>query len=326
MSNSPLVSYTKISPNQSGQRVYPITRISIHCTVGQCSVEALGSLFADSNREASSNYGIGYDGRVGMFVEENCRSWCTSSWDNDQRAVTIECASDAYDPYAFRDNVYEKCIELCTDICKRNGKTKAVWFSDKNTALNYTPASNEMLFTVHRWFAAKSCPGQWCFDRMGEIVRRINENLQPAPAPTPTPKKPENIPTKPRSQYAVTYRSFLPNYGGLDWVGDGELSGSQGLSIPIEAIQMEGGAGQNLIIQYQLHLQSTGDTSWCKMGEVCGTIGLDRMAEAIQIKANKKIKYRAYCQKTGWTDWKTSGWAGTPNSGLRLEAIQVKLA
>ena len=99
--NSPLVAYTKLSPNHSGQRTHSIDRITPHCVVGQCSVETLGSIFAPSSRQASSNYGIGADGRVGMYVEEKNRSWCSSSNANDQRAVTIECASDTTEPYAF---------------------------------------------------------------------------------------------------------------------------------------------------------------------------------------------------------------------------------
>ena len=92
--NSPLVSYTKLSPNHSGQRTHSIDRITPHCVVGQCSVETLGNIFLPTSRQASSNYGIGVDGRVGMYVEEKNRSWCSSSAANDQRAVTIECASD----------------------------------------------------------------------------------------------------------------------------------------------------------------------------------------------------------------------------------------
>lgn len=131
MSNSPLVQYTKISPFRNSPRNMPIDRISPHCVVGQCSIEALGTLFASDGRNASSNYGIGVDGRVGMYVEEKDRSWCTSSAANDNRAVTIECASDASYPYAFKPVVYEKLIELCIDICRRNGKTKLLWLGDK---------------------------------------------------------------------------------------------------------------------------------------------------------------------------------------------------
>ena len=155
--NSPLVVYTKLSPNHSGKRTHAIDRISPHCVVGQLTAESLGNVFASSSREASSNYGIDKDGRVGMYVEEKNRSWCTSSNSNDQRAVTIECASDTKHPYWMNDKVYKTLIDLCTDICHRNGKDKLIWFGDKNKSLNYEPKSNEMIITVHRWFANKSC-------------------------------------------------------------------------------------------------------------------------------------------------------------------------
>lgn len=177
MSNSPLVSYTKLSPNHSGQRTHAVDRITPHCVVGQCSVETLGNIFAPTSRQASCQYGIGVDGRVGMYVEEKNRSWCSSSNANDQRAVTIECASDATHPYAFNDTVYAKLIELCTDICKRYGKTKLLWFGDKTKTLNYEPASNEMVLTVHRWFANKSCPGDWMYARMGDLASKVTAKL-----------------------------------------------------------------------------------------------------------------------------------------------------
>ena len=150
--NSPMVVYTKLSPNHSGQRTHSIDRITPHCVVGQCSVETLGSIFAPTSRQASCNYGIGADGRVGMYVEEKNRSWCSSSNANDQRAITIECASDTTEPYAFRDVVYQTLIKLCVDICKRNGKNKLIWFGDKDKTLAYTPQAGEMILTVHRWF------------------------------------------------------------------------------------------------------------------------------------------------------------------------------
>lgn len=177
MSNSPLVSYTKISPNKTVGRNHAIDTITPHCVVGQCSVEALGNIFAPTDRKASSNYGIGADARVGMYCEEKDRSWCTSSSANDNRAVTIECASDASEPYAFKDIVYNKLIELCIDICKRNGKTKLLWLGDKAKTLAYKPASNEMLLTVHRWFANKSCPGNWMYARMGDLAEKVTKAL-----------------------------------------------------------------------------------------------------------------------------------------------------
>ena len=191
--NSPMVVYTKLSPNHSGQRTHSIDRITPHCVVGQCSVETLGSIFAPSSRQASSNYGIGADGRVGMYVEEKNRSWCSSSNANDQRAVTIECASDTTEPYAFKDVVYQTLIKLCVDICQRNGKKKLLWLGDKDTTLAYAPKSDEMVLTVHRWFANKSCPGNWMYARMGDLAAKVTAQLGgsanvEAPAPTDTEK------------------------------------------------------------------------------------------------------------------------------------------
>lgn len=186
--NSPLVSFTKLSPNNSGARVYPITRITPHCVVGQCSAETIGNIFVDPSYQASSNYGIGYDGRVGMYVEEKNRSWCSSSYDNDNRAVTIECASDSYEPYAFRDVVYQKLITLCVDICKRNGKKKLLWFGDKAKTLSYSPKPDEMVLSVHQWFANKSCPGDWMYSRMSDLANKVTaqlngEEIKPVPQP-----------------------------------------------------------------------------------------------------------------------------------------------
>lgn len=175
--NSPLVVYTKLSPNHSGRRTHSIDRITPHCVVGQCTVERLGNIFAPSSRQASCNYGIGADGRVGMYVEEKNRSWCSSSNANDQRAVTIECASDKTAPYAFKDVVYNKLIELCVDICKRNGKTKLLWLGDKDKTLAYNPAEDEMVLTVHRWFSNKSCPGDWMYQRMGDLAVKVTAKL-----------------------------------------------------------------------------------------------------------------------------------------------------
>ena len=183
MSNSTLVVYTKMSPNNSGKRTKAIDRITPHCVVGQVTIERLGDIFARPARKASSNYGIGLDGKIGLFVDEDCRSWCSSSAPNDQRAVTIECASDNFEPYRFNNEVYKALAELCADICRRNSKKKVIWIADKAKALKYKPAADEMQFTVHRWFANKSCPGNWMFDRMQQLTDDVNALLGEAPAP-----------------------------------------------------------------------------------------------------------------------------------------------
>lgn len=191
--NSTMVSYTKLSPNHSGQRTHSIDRITPHCVVGQCSVETLGNIFYPTSRQASSNYGIGVDGRVAMYVEEKNRSWCSSSSANDQRAVTIECASDTTEPYAFKDVVYQTLIKLCVDICRRNGKTKLLWLGNKDKTLSYNPKSDEMVLTVHRWFANKSCPGNWMYARMGDLASKVTAELGGSTKPAETAKPSASI-------------------------------------------------------------------------------------------------------------------------------------
>ena len=142
------------------------------------TAEALGQWFSKSSTKASSNYGIDKDGRIGLYVDEGNRSWCTSSNANDQRAVTIECASDTKDPYRMNDCVYESLITLCADICQRNGKDTLLWFDNKDYALNYQPKNNEMVITVHRWFANKSCPGDWLYSRLGDLANKVNAILK----------------------------------------------------------------------------------------------------------------------------------------------------
>lgn len=177
MSNSTLVNCTVKSPNHSGARTHKIDTLTPHCVVGQLSAESIGGCFTSSSRQASCNYGIGTDGRVVLCVDEANRSWCSSSNSNDQRAVTIECASDKTSPYAMNDAVYSKLVELCADICRRNGKTKVLWLGSKEKTLAYTPANNEMVLTAHRWFANKSCPGDWLYSRYGELAEKINALL-----------------------------------------------------------------------------------------------------------------------------------------------------
>lgn len=184
--NSSLVSYTKLSPNHSGKRTHSIDRITPHCVVGQLSAESICGCFTSTSRQASCNYGIGTDGRVSLCVEEKNRSWCSSSNANDQRAVTIECASDMKAPYAMNSKVYESLIKLCTDICKRNGKKKLLWLGSKSEALNYSPKSDEMVITVHRWFANKSCPGDWLYSRLDDLAEKVTKNLSGTTTSTTT--------------------------------------------------------------------------------------------------------------------------------------------
>lgn len=183
--NSSLVSYTKLSPNHSGLRNHEIDTISIHCVVGQLSVETLGSIFSNPAKEASSNYGIGSDGRIGLYVEERNRSWCTSSSSNDNRAITIEVASDTTHPYAVNSKAYASLIKLCADICKRNGIKKLLWKGDKSLIGQV----NKQNMTVHRWFSSKSCPGDYLYNRHGQIASEVNALLGNESASKPVEAK-----------------------------------------------------------------------------------------------------------------------------------------
>ena len=186
MSNSPLVNVTLLSPNHSGQRSHAIDTITIHCVVGQCTAERIGEIFQPTSRKASSNYGVGLDGSIGLYVEEKIKSRCSSSNANDQRAITIEVASDTKEPYAVTDKAYNALIELVTDICRRNGIKKLVWSTDKNKRMNHLDGCN---MTVHRDYANKSCPGTYLYERHGDIAAKVNAKLgavvEDDPIPTP---------------------------------------------------------------------------------------------------------------------------------------------
>lgn len=174
MSNSSLVIYTQISPNRSSPRNHVIDTIAIHCMAGHLSLRACGDLFAKSSTGASSNYGINDDGEVGLFVDERDRSWCTSSRDVDNRAVTIEVASDANGACKVTDAALASTIKLCADICKRNNIKKLVWSWDKNDRVNHLKGCN---MEVHRDHDSKACPGDYLYDRMGYIASEVNKIL-----------------------------------------------------------------------------------------------------------------------------------------------------
>lgn len=172
--NSPLVVYKKISPNRTSPRKHVIDTITIHCMACNASIESCGNGFAVKSRKASSNYGIGSDGRIAMYVEEKDRSWCSSNSTNDHRAVTIEVANDGGAPeWHISDKAYNALISLCTDICRRNGIKELKWRADKSL-IGQIDKQN---MTVHRWFANKSCPGNYLYNLHSRIATEVNEQL-----------------------------------------------------------------------------------------------------------------------------------------------------
>lgn len=182
MSNSPLVVYTKLSPCKSSPRNHVIDTITIHCMAGNMTVESCGALFSKYSRQTSSNYGIGSDGRIAMYVEEKDRSWCTSSRSNDNRAITIEVANDggAETGWHVSDKAMASLINLVTDICQRNGIKELKWKGDKNL-IGQVDKQN---MTVHRWFAAKACPGDYLYGAHPQIAAEVNKRLSGSQAPS----------------------------------------------------------------------------------------------------------------------------------------------
>lgn len=168
MANSSLVDYIKISPNSTNPRRGKIKKITIHHMAGNLSVEACGNVFSPASRQASANYGIGSDGRVGLYVEEKNRAWTSSSAENDNQAVTIEVANDVVGGnWHVSDKALAKLIDLCVDICERNGIEKLVFTGDAKGNL-----------TMHKYFANTTCPGAYLESKFPYISKEVNERLK----------------------------------------------------------------------------------------------------------------------------------------------------
>lgn len=183
--NSPLVTYTNLTKNCSKPRKAKIDTITIHCFVGQVTAKQGCDYFATTDRQVSSNYVVGKDGSIGLSVEEKDRSWCSSNGDNDNRAITIEVASNTTEPYAVTNQAYAALVDLVTDICKRNGIKQLLWKADKSLVGQI----DRQNMTVHRWFAAKACPGDYLYNLHDEIAAEVNQRLGVSTPTKPTLSK-----------------------------------------------------------------------------------------------------------------------------------------
>ena len=172
--NSQLVNFTKISPNRNTPRNAKIDTITIHHCAGDATIEALGELMQPVARQMSSNYGIGSDGRIGMYCPESDRAWTSSSAANDNRAITIEVSNNSTDPdWTVSDKAMDALIKLCADICRRNGIPRLIWKNDKSL-IGQVDKQN---MTIHSWFKATNCPGPYLLGRMGYIAEEVNKRL-----------------------------------------------------------------------------------------------------------------------------------------------------
>lgn len=297
MSNSPLVVYTKLSPNHSGQRTHSIDRITPHCVVGQLSAESICGCFISTSRQASCNYGIGTDGRISMSVEEKNRSWCSSSRENDQRAVTIECASDKTAPYAFNDAVYASLVNLCVDICQRNGKSKLLWLGDKDKTLAYAPKSDEMVLTVHRWFANKSCPGDWLYNRLGNLAAEVTKRL--TGGSTNTGKV--DVPSDGKTLYRVQTGAFSKRSNADAWAAKLKAAGFDTYIVQMDNLyKVQVGAysqkynAENMMAKLKANGYDAFITT--KSGTAAGT------AKKSAAEIAKEI-YNGTCSDSRWSSW-----------------------
>lgn len=180
MGFSSLVNGVTLSPFKSSREGTKIDSVAIHTMASNGTAEGCGYWFADERANASSNYGVDGKGIIWGYVDESERAWCTSSWGVDSRAITIEVASTTNDePYACTKEAYDSLIKLLVDICSRYGITLR-WKADESYALkaaNGGPVTDQNMF-AHRWFnRVKSCPGQYLFERFGQIAKDVNSKL-----------------------------------------------------------------------------------------------------------------------------------------------------
>lgn len=295
-SNSKLATVKALSPNHSGRRVYPITRISIHCTACQVTARRLGEVFANPNKEASSNYGVGYDGSIGMYVEEKNRSWCTSSYDNDNRAITIEVASENTRPYTVTKAAYVGLIKLLVDICKRNGKTKLVWFGDRAKSLAYKPKSNELVMTVHKWFANKDCPGSYLYSLHPQIAKEVNRELAKK---TTTKKETKPAANTKYYEYTVVKGDTLSKIAKNNYTTVAKIKSINKLADP-----------NKIDVGQKLNLPSSGNSATLKKTfTVIPEKGLNVRVKAGTGKVIAAMEKGAKCTGTGnWTRYKGALW------------------
>lgn len=293
MSNSPLVNYTLISPNSNNPRNNKIKKITIHHMAGNLTVEACGKVFATKSRQASSNYGVGTDGRIGMYVEEKNRSWCSSSPENDHQAITIEVANDGGAPnWHVSDKALAATIDLCVDICKRNGIAK----------LNYTGDKNGNL-TEHNYFAATACPGPYLKSKLPYIASEVNKRLGQTETPsTPSSdstQKPEAVTEYPAVPFLVDVIVDDLNYRSAPSM-DGEIKG-QTKKGTFTIVQVSNGWGK---------LKSGAGWIWLGNASYCTILGASNEPTAFKPYTVKVDINNLYIRKGPGTNYGTNGFTG----------------
>lgn len=285
MVGSSLVSYKKESPNCDSTRTKPISKITVHHMAGNLTVEACGDVFSSPSRQASAQYGIGSDGRIGQYVSEDKRSWASANYNNDSQAITIEVANDEIGGnWHVSDAAFNSLIDLCVDICTRY-----------NFRLEYDGTPNGSL-TRHNMFVATTCPGPYLESRFPEIVQLVNARLDGGESPvvpTPTPEPPVE------TNVDIFYRVKTQAHGWLSEVKNlDDYAGWQNSSVTDVAMRVSQGN-----IQYRVHVLGGGwlpYVSGCNINDtVYGYAGNGQVIDAIEayyftpdnVRPFKKVKY-----------------------------------
>lgn len=313
MSNSGLVNYIRISPNRTIPRDGTIKNIVIHHMAGNLTVETCGNVFAPRSRRASSNYGIGSDGRVGMYVEEKDRAWTTGN-KIDHSSVTIEVADDVIgNGWHSSDKAMNKLIELCADICRRNGIAK----------LNYTGGKSGNLL-MHKWYQATDCPGAYLESKFPWIANEVNKRLSGNTDPDGEVKTGGTVQTKKDETGEVNYNVHTRGNGWMNQRCDGDMAGTTGQNRRVEAIKLW--LKNGTIKSVTVHVKSDGDKTYNNPTKdtVIGTTGQKKRIEAIKIESDIPLRYRVHQKKYGWSEWKNKGeFAGVKGESKQIEAIEI---
>lgn len=330
-SNSSLVTYKRITSNKTSPRNHKIDTITIHCIVGQWTAKQGCDYFATTDRECSANYVVGKDGSIGLSVEEKDRAWTSSSASNDNRAVTIEVASDTTHPYAVTDAAMKALINLVADICKRNGIKQLKWKGDKSL-IGQVDKQN---MTVHRWFASTACPGDYLYKKHSYIAEQVNKKLgvkSTTTSTSTTTKKPTTT-AKPKVQYQVysggKWWGVITNYNNVNSNGYAGVFGKE-----ISGIRVKLSNGKKVTVMS--HVSGNARNNWLPAvtkwdNTEDGYSGWKgKPTDCIAMKADGyTLKYRVHVKGGGWLSWISKCDINNYDNGLAgiygkpIDAVQI---
>lgn len=324
MTISELVDDVVLSPNYTPYR-YEVTRLTPHHTAMIGDAWDIANVFKPTSRQASCNYAIGVDGSIVCVVPEEYRSWCTSSFDQDMRAITFELSDCDYD-WNISEATQEAFINLCVDLIKR--------YPSLGGSFDWTGDMGGNV-TVHRWFSATACPGDPLYNMLGELGDEINRRLHGGGGGEDDDEvKTEDIQAivnavtfmgEPFNNEGMYYQAHVAYEGWQNPLRDGQIAGTAGKGLGIEAIELR--PPRDVGMKVSAHIAGIGWRDY-EVGEGCivGTTGEGRAIEALKIDAKVPIKYRAHVQNVGWQPWVSNGEiAGTTGESLQIEAFQLIL-